>query len=67
LASKEFIPLIEGIYDLGDLTEADEIFLTSASLGVALVTTFDFRRYSAATSKVSARLSSALKVLASQS
>ena len=67
LAGKEFIPLIEGIYDLGDLTEADEVFLTSASLGVALVTTFDFRRYSAATSKVSTRLSSALKDLTSQS
>ncbi|MDQ6652811.1 MAG: aminotransferase class IV [Acidobacteriota bacterium] len=67
LAGKQFIPLIEGIYDLGDLTEADEIFLTSASLGVALVTTFDFRRYSAATAKTCARLSSALKDLASQS
>jgi branched-subunit amino acid aminotransferase/4-amino-4-deoxychorismate lyase len=29
-----------------DLTDADEIFLTSSSLGVAPVTTFDFRRYS---------------------
>jgi branched-subunit amino acid aminotransferase/4-amino-4-deoxychorismate lyase len=67
LASKQFIPVIEGVYELGDLTEADEIFLTSASLAVALVTTFDFRQYSAATAKVSLRLSSALKDLASQS
>jgi branched-subunit amino acid aminotransferase/4-amino-4-deoxychorismate lyase len=66
LANKQFIPLIEGIYELGDLTEADEIFLTSASLGVALVTTFDFRRYSVATSNISLRLSDALKDLVSQ-
>jgi branched-subunit amino acid aminotransferase/4-amino-4-deoxychorismate lyase len=31
-----------------DLIDADEIFLTSSTLGVAPVTTFDFRRYSAA-------------------
>jgi len=46
LASKHFVPLIEGIYSMQDLTEADEIFLTSAGLGVAIVTTFDFRSYS---------------------
>jgi branched-subunit amino acid aminotransferase/4-amino-4-deoxychorismate lyase len=45
IASKHFIPLLEGVYEIGDLTDADEIFLTSASLGVAPVTTFDFRRY----------------------
>jgi len=28
-----------------DLTDADEIFLTSSGVGVAPVTTFDFRRY----------------------
>ncbi len=67
LANKQFIPVIEGVYELGDLTEADEIFLTSASLGLALVTTFDFRRYSVATSNISLRLSDALKDLVSQS
>jgi 4-amino-4-deoxychorismate lyase len=67
LASRQFIPVIEGVYELGDLTEADEIFLTSSSLGVALVTTFDFRRYSVTTSTVCARLSQAFKELASQS
>jgi len=36
---------LEGIYEMSDLTDADEIFLTSSSLGVAPVTTFDFRRY----------------------
>src|SRR5215211_3236768 len=46
IAGKHFIPLLEGIYEMTDLTEADEIFLTSSSLGVAAVTTFDFRRYS---------------------
>ena len=66
LAEKQFIPVIEGVYELGDLTEADEIFLTSASLGVALVTTFDFRQYAAAASNVCARLAAALKALASQ-
>ena len=47
LANKSFIPLLEGIYEMPDLTDADEIFLTSSSLGIAPVTTFDFRRYSA--------------------
>jgi branched-subunit amino acid aminotransferase/4-amino-4-deoxychorismate lyase len=45
VASKHFIPLLEGVYEMGDLTDADEIFLTSSTLGVAPVTTFDFRRY----------------------
>ena len=46
IANKHFVPLLEGIYDMPDLTDADEIFLTSSSLGVAPITTFDFRRYS---------------------
>ncbi|HKY44867.1 MAG TPA: aminotransferase class IV [Pyrinomonadaceae bacterium] len=46
IANKHFIPLLEGIYEMTDLTDADEIFLTSSSIGVAPVTTFDFRRYS---------------------
>jgi len=45
IANKRFIPLLEGIYEMTDLTDADEIFLASSSLGVAPVTTFDFRRY----------------------
>jgi len=45
IANKHFIPLLEGIYEMNDLTDADEIFLTSSSLGVSPVTTFDFRRY----------------------
>jgi branched-subunit amino acid aminotransferase/4-amino-4-deoxychorismate lyase len=46
IADKHFIPVLEGIYEMTDLTDADEIFLTSSSVGVAAVTTFDFRRYS---------------------
>ncbi len=45
VANKHFIPLVEGVYEMGDLVDADEIFLTSSGLGVAPVTTFDFRRY----------------------
>ena len=45
IATKHFIPLLEGVYEIADLTDADEIFLTSSSIGVAPVTTFDFRRY----------------------
>jgi branched-subunit amino acid aminotransferase/4-amino-4-deoxychorismate lyase len=67
LAEKQFIPVIEGVYELADLTEANEIFLTSASLGVALVTTFDFRQYSVVKANICARLSDALKDLASKS
>ncbi|HXL82071.1 MAG TPA: aminotransferase class IV [Pyrinomonadaceae bacterium] len=67
LAAKRFVPLIEGVYDLVDLTEADEIFLTSASYGVAPVTTFDFRRYSIAAESACARLALGLKQLASES
>ena len=45
VADKHFIPLVEGVYEMADLVDADEIFLTSSGLGVAPVTTFDFRRY----------------------
>jgi 4-amino-4-deoxychorismate lyase len=66
LAGKQFIPVIEGVYELADLTDADEIFLTSASLAVAQVTTFDFRRYSVSTGNTCARLSDAFRELTSQ-
>jgi aminodeoxychorismate lyase len=66
LAGKQFIPVIEGVYELGDLADADEIILTSASLGVALVTTFDFRQYSVSAANLCARLSDAFKDLVSQ-
>ena len=66
LAEKQFTPVIEGVYELADLAEADEIFLTSASYGLALVNTFDFRQYSIGTGSVGARLSDAFKKLTSQ-
>lgn len=66
LAGKQFIPVIEGVYELGDLTEAAEIFLTSASLGIAPVTTFDFRQYDLAIANIYRRLSDAFKDLISQ-
>ncbi len=45
IANKHFIPLVEGVYEMADMVDADEIFLTSSGVGVAPVTTFDFRRY----------------------
>jgi aminodeoxychorismate lyase len=63
LAQKQFIPVIEGVYELGDLTEADEIFLTSASIAVAQVTTFDFRQYSCTPGSVTIRLADAFEKL----
>lgn len=66
LAQRHFIPLLEGAYEMQDLAEADEIFLTSASLGVAIVTTFDFRTYAAAVGSVAARLRDAFRGLSQQ-
>lgn len=63
LAAKHFIPVVEGVYEISDLTEADEIFLTSSSLGIGIVTTFDFRRYSVVTGSVASRLMEALRTL----
>jgi len=45
IAEKHFVPLLEGVYEMNDLTDADQIFLTSSVIGVTPVTTFDFRRY----------------------
>ena len=63
IAGKHFLPLLEGIYDMGDLTDADEIFLTSSGLGVAPVTTFDFRRYAIEPGSVTAVISQAFAKL----
>jgi aminodeoxychorismate lyase len=52
IAEKHFIPVVEGVYEMPDLTDADEIFLTSSVVGVAPVTTFDFRRYAIETGSV---------------
>ncbi len=65
IANKHFIPLVEGVYEMPDLTEADEIFLTSSGLGVSQVTTFDFRRYNVEAGKLVATLSTAFGKLIS--
>jgi 4-amino-4-deoxychorismate lyase len=63
LASTLSIPLVEGIYELSDLGDADEIFLTSAGHGVGIVTTFDFHRYSVSVGSVALRLREAFRQL----
>ena len=63
IAAKHFIPLLEGVYEMSDLTDADEIFLTSAVVGVAPVTTFDFRRYAVETGSVTAIIREAFRKL----
>ena len=63
LAEADSIPVVEGIYELSDLVEADEIFLTSANLGVAVVTTFDFRKYAVTAESIGARLRKAFRTL----
>jgi 4-amino-4-deoxychorismate lyase len=63
LAGSLSIPLVEGIYDLSDLGDADEIFLTSSGHGVGIVTTFDFHRYTVAVGSVALRLREAFRQL----
>jgi 4-amino-4-deoxychorismate lyase len=63
IANKHFIPLLEGIYEMPDLTDADEIFLTSSSLGVAPVTTFDFRRYAVEAGNLTTTIAQAFRRL----
>jgi branched-subunit amino acid aminotransferase/4-amino-4-deoxychorismate lyase len=61
LASTLSIPLVEGVYELSDLGDADEIFITSAGHGIGIVTTFDFHRYSVAVGSVALRLHEAFR------
>lgn len=63
LAAGMSIPVVEGVSDLGQLGDAEEIFLTSAGLGVAVVTTFDFRRYTVGMGSVAPRLREAFRQL----
>ena len=63
LAATLSIPLVEGVYDLSDLGDADEIFLTSAGQGVAIVTTFDFHRYTVPVGSIALRLREAFRQL----
>lgn len=63
IAAKHYIPLVEGVYEMPDLIEAEEIFLTSSTLGVAPVTTFDFRRYAVEAGSVTNILGEAFRKL----
>jgi len=63
IASKHFIPVVEGVYEMPDLLEADQIFLTSSGLGIAQVTTFDFRRYGVDSGELVATLKGAFSKL----
>ena len=66
LAGELAVPHVEGVSDLSALADADEIFLTSSSLGLRLVTVFDFHRYSVPVGSVALRLREALRQLTLQ-
>ncbi|HLL70786.1 MAG TPA: aminotransferase class IV [Pyrinomonadaceae bacterium] len=63
LAEELAIPFVEGTYDTSDLSDADEIFLTSSTHGVGLVTTYDFHRYTVSAGSVTLRLREAFRQL----
>ena len=63
LAGELSLPHVEGVYEISHVADADEIFLTSAGLGVAIVTTFDFRRYTVPIASVALRLREAFRQL----
>ncbi|MDT5293256.1 MAG: 4-amino-4-deoxychorismate lyase [Acidobacteriota bacterium] len=63
LAAEMAFPTVEGAHALHDLAEAEEIFLTSAALGVALVNSFDYHRYTVPVGSVALRLREAFRQL----
>lgn len=63
LAHELSIPTVEGVYELSHLGDADEIFLTSAGLGLGIVTTFDFHRYTVGVGSIALRLHEAFRQL----
>lgn len=63
LAEEIGVPLVEGINELAQVGDADEIFLTSAGLGLAIVTTFDFHRYTVPVGSIALRLHEAFRQL----
>lgn len=63
LAEELGVPTVEGFGELAQLRDADEIFLTSAGLGLAIVTTFDFHHYTVPVGSVALRLHEALRQL----
>ncbi|HEX8852073.1 MAG TPA: hypothetical protein VF754_01225, partial [Pyrinomonadaceae bacterium] len=63
LAEEMAVPFVEGVHDLADLGGADEIFITSAVLGVRLVNSFDYHRYSIPMASVALHLREAFRQL----
>ena len=63
MAEEMAVPLVETVQHLHDLADAEEIFLTSATHGVALVTAFDFHRYTVPVGSVALRLREAFRQL----
>lgn len=63
LAAEMAVPLAEGAHTLHDLAEAEEVFLTSAALGVAHVTTFDYHSYAVPVGSPAVRLREAYRQL----
>ena len=63
LAAEMAVPVSEGAHTLHDMAEADEVFLTSAVLGVALVNAFDYRRYTVPVGSPAVRLREAYRQL----
>ena len=63
LAHELSIPLVEGVYELSALSEANEIFLTSASQGIRIITTFDFHSYTITVGSIAPRLHEAFRQL----
>ena len=61
LAAELAVPLSEGAHTLHDMADADEVFLTSAALGVAHVTTFDYHRYTVPVGSPALRLREAYR------
>lgn len=61
LADAMAVPVVEGAHTLHDMAEADEVFLTSAALGVALVSAFDYRRYTVPVGSPALRLREAYR------
>lgn len=64
LSAELSLPLVEGVYEVAQLSDADEIFLTSAGLGVGIVTTFDFHRYTVPVGNIALRLHEAFRQIA---
>ena len=63
LAHTAAVPFVEGVYEMSDLADADEVFLTSSGIGVEIVTTFDFRSYTLPVGSPALRLREAFRQL----